>query len=405
MSSLPISEKSDGDAPSKIPLRHRIISLSDWWTLQKESKSLATPILDLRSFEEHQKQFLSSPTAGRKPSSPPPRTDLVVVPIPISVVESRSFELPARHIDFSILVSEPDLDRADSFLCGSNRKRPNPWKVVHVLLDTEELWSQAQDMGMVEREHIEEEACGQQNKRQRTDRKKSITDTTGPSITASRIEQFPLARLWQPDPMVENLLFSFLAKTHGTSSKNQQTSSNEVPRQVWDLAAGAGRDVAFLAEELLAVEKPHQIVAIDHRYNEKQAKIVNDFCDRRGIQDQTSCIKLNLSHWETLESAMASALTTKQVAAMFCVRFWKPDLVKAIAQSASIYSGVFFGISHFCKPSVGATWNFDHPSEKTVLERNQLSDLFQEQWDILHDEIALDCDHGRTMIHFVARRR
>jgi hypothetical protein len=404
MSSLPISEKSNGDASSKIPLRNRIISLSDWWTLQKASKSLATPILDLRSFEEHRKQFLSSPTTCREPSSSPSsRIDLVVVPIPISVVENRSFELPARHIEFSILVSKPDLDRADSFLCGSNRKRPNPWKVVHVLLDTEELWSQAQDMGMVEREHIEEEVRGQQNKRQRTDREDSITDTTCTSIT-SRIRQFPLARLWQPDPMVENILFSFLEKTHGTSS-NQQTFSNEAPRQVWDLAAGAGRDVAFLAEELLAVEKPYQIFAIDHRYNEKQAKIVNDFCHRRGIQNQTTSIKLDLSHWATLENAMASALSTKKVAAMFCVRFWKPDLVKAIAQSASIYSGVFFAISHFCKPSVGATWNFDHPSEKTVLERNQLSDLFQEQWDVLHDEIALDCDHGRTMIHFVARRR
>jgi hypothetical protein len=171
------------------------------------------------------------------------------------------------------------------------------------------------------------------------------------------------------------------------------------------LAAGAGRDVAFLAEELLAAEKPYQIIAMDHRYNEKETKIVNGFWDRRGIRNQTTSIKLNLSQWSTLENTMASSLASKQVVAMFCVRFWKPELVKEIARSASIYSGVLFGVSHFCKPSVGAPWNFAHPSEKTVLERDELSNLFQERWDILHNEIANDSDHGRSMVHFVARRR
>lgn len=360
--------------------------------------------MDLRSSEEHEKRLLCSPALRKQspsPSPPLPLVDLVVVPIPMSVVEKRSFELPARHVQFSILVSESDLDRADSFLCGLNRKRPNPWKVVHVLLDTVELWKQAEEMGMVDREDNILEVSRQQNKRQRTDQKDPTTDTASPLIT-SRTRQFPLARLWQPDPMVEKVLFSFLEKMH---NKNQPSLSNEVPRQVWDLAAGAGRDVAFLAEELLAADREYQIVAIDHRYNEKETKIVNDFWDRRRIGRQTTSVRLNLKSWNNLENEMTSALTTNQVAAMFCVRFWKLDLVQGIAQSASIHSGVLFGISHFCKPSVGAPWNFDHPSEKTVLERNQLSDLFQEQWDILHNEIALDSDHGRTMIHFVARRR
>jgi len=392
-------EKIIDDAPSKITLQNRIVSLYNWWKLQETSESSTAHILDLRPFEEHKKRFLSSP-AYREPSSSSPRVDLVVVPISISVVEKRSFELPARHVQFSILVSKSDLGRANCFLCGSNRKRPNPWKVVHVLLDTEELWSQAHCMGIFNREDVQK-LHGQQHKRHRIDQEVSITDTTRTSIT-SRIRQFPLARLWQPDPMVENVLFTLLTKTH---SIDQQTLSNESPRQVWDFAAGAGRDTAFLAEELLAAGKAYQIVAIDHRYNEKETKIVNDFWDRRGIRNQTASIKLNLSNWNAIENTMASVLTTKQCAAIFCVRFWKPDLVKAIAQSGSIYSGLLFGISHFCKPSVGAPWNFDHPNEKTVLERHQLSDLFQEQWDILHDEIALDSDHGRTMIHFVARRR
>jgi hypothetical protein len=54
--------------------------------------------------------------------------------------------------------------------------------------------------------------------------------------------------------------------------------------------------------------------------------------------------------------------------------------------------------------------------EKHVLERYELRDLFVPQpftaggaesvakWKVLYDEVALDSDHGRTMIHFVAQR-
>lgn len=352
-------------------------------------------ILDLRSFDDHQKRILCVPAHPEASSL----VDVVVVPIPISMVEKRSFELPARHIKFSILVSRPDLERAEAFLSGSNRKRPNPWRVAHVLLDTEELWSQAHEVGMVEKEHIQGPR-ERHHKKQRADQEDSIANTSDAPKT-SRIGRFPLARLWQPDPMVETVLFSLLTKTYDS---NQLNHASKAPLQVWDLAAGAGRDVAFLAEKLLAADKPYQIIAIDHRYNEKETKIVNEFWDRRGIRNQTKSMKMNLSDWKTLEEAMMSTLTTNKVAAMFCVRFWKADLVKFIAHSSTINSGVFFGISHFCKPSVGADWKFDHPSEKTVLERNQLSDLFKERWDIIYDEIALDSDHGRTMIHFVDRK-
>ena len=355
---------------SKLALRNQIVQLSDWWKLQETATPPTTYVLDLRSSEENAKRCLRAP-ASREPAS-----TLAAVPIPMSVVEQRSFELPARHVNFSILVADADLDRAESFLCGSHRKRPNPWRIDHVLLDTEELWSQAKDLGMV-------------------------GDPTSASIT-SKIRRFPLARLWQPDRMVETVLYPLLVKITGSESR---TLSKKNPPQVWDLAAGAGRDVAFLAEELLAAGKPYQVIGSDHRYNDKETKIVTDFFGRRGVRHSTRLAKLDLSQWNHLEHAMGSALTTNRVAALFCVRFWKPGLVKDIAQSASIRAGVLFGMSHFCKPSAGAPWNFDHPSEKTVLERNQLSCLFQSQWDILHDEIALDSDHGQTMIHFVARRK
>lgn len=38
-----------------------------------------------------------------------------------------------------------------------------------------------------------------------------------------------------------------------------------------------------------------------------------------------------------------------------------------------------------------------------MLERYELRDMFQGHgWEILHDKVATDSDHGRSMIHFVA---
>ena len=82
---------------SELSLRNLIIDFSDWWNLKEP-----TPLLDLRSNEEHQKRFLchdSFPVPFR------------VVPFPISTMEERSFELPARNVEFSIILSEADLDR------------------------------------------------------------------------------------------------------------------------------------------------------------------------------------------------------------------------------------------------------------------------------------------------------
>jgi hypothetical protein len=68
--------------------------------------------------------------------------------------------------------------------------------------------------------------------------------------------------------------------------------------------------------------------------------------------------------------------------------------------------GTLFALSHFCKPYSGAPWDFDHPKEKSVLERDELKTLFEntKRWQILHNELANDGDHGRTLIRFVAKR-
>lgn len=333
-------------------LTDRIVSLQDWWAKTSDSalESKMVPLLDLRPCSSYDQRRLR-------------HSKLHVVPFPAQYLKERSYELPSRHVEFSILVEKPDLKQAQTIFLGTKspaRQRPGkPWKVTDVLVDEPRLWELAGDLAILSEEKVD--------------------------------PPFPLPRLWQPDPMVETVLFKCL----------QNFPSNGPLLQVWDLASGAGRDVAFLAEELLAAGKPFEVWGFDHRYNEKETKITTGFWERRGLGHFTKCVKIDLSTWD----AVASDLPTNSVAAIFCVRFWKRDLVTAISQCKKLSPGTLFGLSHFCKPHKGAPWRFDHPSEKTVLERSQLHDLFIEQgWEIMHDEIALDSDHGRTMIHFVAKK-
>jgi hypothetical protein len=326
------------------------VSLQNWWSkATSDDEKKIVRLLDLRPANLYGRQRLV-------------HSRLVVVPFPAQYLKERSFELPARHVEFSILVEKSELEQVQTFLLGPKspaRKRPGkPWKVMDVLVEEPTLWEQARDLGILSEGKVD--------------------------------PQFPMPRVWQPDPMVENVLLKYL-----------QTHPSNGALQVWDLASGAGRDVAFLAEELLGAGNPFEVWGFDHRYNEKETKITGSFLERRGVSHLTKCIKMDLSAWD----AVTSVLPTKPVAAIFCVRFWKVELVTAIANCTALTSGTLFGLSHFCKPHAGASWNFDHPSEKTVLERTQLHDLFHEQgWEILYDEIAFDSDHGRTMIQFVAKK-
>jgi hypothetical protein len=94
-----------------------------------------------------------------------------------------------------------------------------PWHVEQVILVNKSLWISAQRLGL-------------------------RFDT---SEEMSRNESFkPLARLWQPDPMVSELLWPLLRHTL------QQVKFSGNPLEIWDLGSGAGRDVAFLAEQIKA---------------------------------------------------------------------------------------------------------------------------------------------------------
>ena len=341
-----------------------------------------------------------------------PHPSLIIASLPLEEVKARSFELPARHVHFSILVEGNDDDNlahvqtAEQFLLRPDRVAANknrkfrPWQIDSILVADHVFWKEARDMKLI------------------GDGGESKGSTNGGSALA------PSPRLWDADGMVEKLLLQLLRnEIAGTNHRGKRL-------RIYDMASGAGRDAVFLAEELLHSSTNSRgaqfhVTAIDHRYNAKQTNIVQDFFHRRGVCDYTSVVKANLSKWETMRELLLSARkergsdgndgddtrTTSNnsgttVDVLCCVRFLVRSAVKDLASCSSLYEGTIFAISHFCIAQDGGVWPFDHPSPETVLERNEMKDLFMGNgWDVLHDEIATDSDHGRALLHFVARKR
>jgi hypothetical protein len=208
--------------------------------------------------------------------------------------------------------------------------------------------------------------------------------------------------------------------------KNGSPGGN--PLHVYDMASGAGRDVAFLAEELLCSTVSDDggqfhVTAIDHRYNAKQSNIVQRFFERRNVREVTSVVKANLSKWGTMREILVSARNAnggadgtgdddalshdiKTTDVLYCVRFLVRPLIRALASCSSLRAGTIFAISHFCVAEVDGVWPFDHPSPEMVLKRDEMKELFAaNEWDVVRDKIATDSDHGRTLLHFVAKKR
>ena len=337
----------------------------------------------------------------------PPHPSLIIASLPLEEVKARSFELPARHVHFSILVEDNDDDShrhvqtAKQFLLQPDRVAANknrkfrPWQVDSILVADHVFWREARDMRLI----------GNQ----------SASESEDPTSNCTALAPSP--RLWDADGMVEKVLLPLLQK--------EIAGANHPRRRlrIYDMASGAGRDAVFLAEELLhSPMRPSgaqfHVTAIDHRYNPKQSNIVQDFFQRRGVSDCTSVVKANLSKWETMRALLLSARKAHgsggagndgddaTVDVLYCVRFLVRPAIIDLASCSSLREGTIFAISHFCITKDGGVWPFDHPSPETVLERNEMKDLFMANgWDVLHDEIATDSDHGRTLLHFVARKR
>ena len=362
-----------------------IQTFRDWWngSIHGNERKRAPKVEDA----VHRKllDVRSSPADGEAQmkhlASCPPL--LTVVWIPFEDLKERSFELAARHVSFAILLdsmqSPQIIKRVQSFFFDAKpNRRQRPWRAT-ALIDAShsDNWQQATELG--------------------------LTVSTTPSWTTTA----PLPRLWQPDTLVQEVLLPLLQQR--LRQKDSPANENTPVPEIWDLGAGAGRDACFLAEELKHSvrnsRQPFCVVALDQRYRDSGNNFTPALFLRRRVASLTRCQQIDLQN----VSEVLSKLREEQnnVICLYAVRYWNRSLVEEIAGTDALANGTIFGISQFGKSHVGAGWNHAHPKAKHVLERNELREIFSDKnndWTILHDQVVLDGDHGRTLIQFVAQK-
>jgi hypothetical protein len=271
----------------------------------------------------------------------PTRTSFAVH-IPPRELPNRLFELPPRQVPLFLWVDGATTDFGDvlNLLQGTARKQ-KPWIIEGIL-----------------RGDLDPKAC-------------SVPETS--------------PRLWDPDSMVESVLLPLLKETSAAL-------------EVWDLGAGVGRDVVFLAETL----RDRTIVAIDQRYL-KQSQPFLEFCQRRQVSQWTRCRAVRLDPISEFRNILQESWD--KVGCFYAVRFWNKALFRCILDAAPlIQNGTIVAISHFGKATPDSDWPHIHPNSKQVLERYELRDMVEgTAWKIRCDRVVTDSDHGRTLIQFVAQ--
>lgn len=357
----------------------------------EEWHATALPLLDLRSFQDAQKH----PVPGS-------------ISIPLAEIKQRSYELPPRQDAFAVLVPSSDNDKDEAltlirefFLCqevnGKKRRRAQkPWKVPLVIVANNE-WQMLLDKS---------------------------TTTSAEDDTKFR----PLPRLWKPDSMVQEVLLPLLKEHLEKPNTTADAATTTVTtHQIWDLGAGAGRDVCFLAEELKAATCSSNnnfcVVAMDQRYRNLKSGGEQEEClffQRRHVGGVTKCVAIQWSssnddnkhkEWfqqqQQQQEQQTGTGSNSRVLCLYMVRFWNKSLMEFLAESKLLEKGTLVAVSQFTKAAAGASWDFEHPKEKHVLERDELSKMFctEAGWHILHDNIVKDSDHGRTLVNFVAAKR
>ena len=444
-------------------------------------------LLDIRPYHEYQERNLVSVTndcnnfKNIKVDCEP--LQIVYVHIPFDEVVHRKFELPPRQVPFAIVSSFPEEDwslhweNIQAMLSSSgssnikksttakkgaatitsldqNQSHHPSWNVMALLnANDETMWESAAA-------HIGD--CNQND----------IVPNQNKSCTS-----LPLPRLWSPDPMIEHVLFPLLKEKLRSIRHRQEVM------EIWDVGSGLGRDVCYLAEELMysdnlssssslqqgrsesqGHESLFRIIGYDQRYRHLDSTSdTMEFWNRRRVSNVTECYCCDLNHIQTdLESLLlrsnqgrcingetTSTRETKKktsfIGCIYAVRYWNKAffqmLVDAGCRNADddnnndygawvLETGTLIAISHFGKSSVDAKWDFPHPKEQHVLERDELLIMFttpptaknksmqlqelldtnvtyeaspQRSWKILHDEVVSDSDYGRTLIQFVAQ--
>lgn len=295
-----------------------------------------------------------------------------VVAIPVREIRQRSSELPPRGTPLTLLASAPDASEAMTFHAimttssqqqnqrrqhdddddkkAGHRRRPLvPWNVVGVVLDTAENRTTAAELGLSQNDNDDDDS----------------------SFVVR-------PRLWEPNGLIRNALLPLLLQQQSsttTSPSTQQPPHTEQPLEIWDLGAGAGRDAAFLAEELLqatdsAASTPNvrwKVVAMDQRYrrqndDDDDEEPCRAFFRRRGLTaEHATCETIDL-HRDAEGFLRRLRARRHRVRCLVSVRYWNPALVRALARRPDVVTtGTLVVVCHFGIPRPHGTWTHAHP--------------------------------------------
>jgi len=344
---------------SEVSNRYQTVDLKIW--LQNSAHE-RLPLVDLRSNEDFEKRHLQQDSST-----------IVHLPFGDLLSGERSCELPPRHVEFAILVpSQVEGKEIEDFFFATVSKATSqsrkPWLVRQIIQETENIWREAERLEIM-------------------------------STVSADAQSLPLPRLWKPDQMVEHKLLPML----GERLQNSLTEDNFL---VWDLGSGAGRDVCFLAEELKyiaqKVSAPVTINVVGFDNHKGSARRSLPLWKNRMVNDCTESRLVNLKKLDVLENNIKNE---QHLECIYTIRYLNRRMLEYIATQAPLRVGCLFAISHFCKEQ-GGGWNWEHPKPNSVLERDELRKMFNNErgWGIIHDEMCLDGDHGRTLINFCVEK-
>ena len=398
--------------------------------------------------------------------------DTIIVNLPLATLISgeRSCELPPRDLDFAILIpreyAQIFLDACHGGECGGDGRdgekhcaihklffathseatmqSRKPWRVRQVLIDTDDLWKDAENIKGLVVARCDRTSCG----------------GVGEDRSTTPFRSLP--RLWKSDPLISSYVLPYL-KEWTINANGFDDEHDIISRRskslglVWDLGCGSGRDICYLAEEIKEFRARCTAASTGELYflgvdNHKgSAARCTPFWKNRGVDDITKSIfldlnKLNLVRHYLVNPTKVLHLLSQTTTAfppgivcIYSIRYLNRKLLSYIAnsrindeqlvvadgsdmtQSAThethlvLPLGTVVAISHFCMPREGASWKFDHPKKSSVLDRWELKNLFTgestanqvcgtQRWEILNDDLIVDGDHGRTLIQFVAKK-
>jgi hypothetical protein len=334
------------------------ITLRQWYT------STMLPLIDLR--QRSLCEVFPLHSSERK-----------IINIPFSDIQSglRSCELPPRHLEFAILYSEDECENQQldairklfgATVSEATQQSRQPWNVQFVIKADDLFKHECEELGLHQ----------------------------------GNDKLFPLPRLFSPDSMVEHYLLPKVIKTYDEI----RAFNKEIQFCIYDLGSGAGRDMAFLSEELLSFHNQNysaynaniRCIGIDNHKGSSRRCV--PLWERRGVGSITESLHLNLKNLDELNIILKQSVPN----CIYAVRYLNRPLLCYLAKI--LPHGTIFAMSHFCKTKPFQDWNFDHPRANSVLERHELRTVF-ESWCIEHDDIVLDSDHGRTLINFIAVRK